>query len=140
MSKEKLHLLLLEAFLRSNRLLCQQLQQVDLLPGQPKILEFLLENEGCTQRTISEGCFLDKSTITTVLKRMEKDKLIYKEVHPTDQRSSLIYLTEAGKNKAFWVQQTLNDIDKAELADIPEAERKQFFATLEKIIDNQKKL
>ena len=140
MSKEKLHLLLLEAFLRSNRLLCQQLQQVDLLPGQPKILEFLLENEGCTQRTISEGCFLDKSTITTVLKRMEKDKLIYKEAHPTDQRSSLIYLTEAGKNKAFWVQQTLNDIDKAELADIPEAERKQFFATLEKIIDNQKKL
>ncbi len=140
MSKEKLHLLLLEAFLRSNRLLCQQLQQVDLLPGQPKILEFLLENEGCTQRTISEGCFLDKSTITTVLKRMEKDKLIYKEVHPTDQRSSLIYLTEAGKNKAFWVQQTLNDIDKAELADIPEAERKQFFATLEKIIDNQKNL
>ena len=140
MSKEKLHLLLLEAFLRSNRLLCQQLQQVDLLPGQPKILEFLLENEGCTQRTISEGCFLDKSTITTVLKRMEKDKLIYKEVHPTDQRSSLIYLTEAGKNKAFWLQQTLNDIDKAELADIPEAERKQFFATLEKIIDNQKNL
>lgn len=140
MSKEKLHLLLLEAFLRSNRLLCQQLQQVDLLPGQPKILEFLLENEGCTQRTISEGCFLDKSTITTVLKRMEKDKLIYKEVHPTDQRFSLIYLTEAGKNKAFWVQQTLNDIDKAELADIPEAERKQFFATLEKIIDNQKNL
>lgn len=140
MSKEKLHLLLLEAFLRSNRLLCQQLQQVDLLPGQPKILEFLLENEGCTQRTISEGCFLDKSTITTVLKRMEKDKLIYKEAHPTDQRSSLIYLTEAGKNKAFWVQQTLNDIDKAELADIPEAERKQLFATLEKIIDNQKNL
>ena len=140
MSKEKLHLLLLEAFLRSNRLLCQQLQQVDLLPGQPKILEFLLENEGCTQRTISEGCFLDKSTITTVLKRMEKDKLIYKESHPTDQRSSLIYLTEAGKNKAFWVQQTLNDIDKAELADIPEAERKQLFATLEKIIDNQKNL
>lgn len=140
MSKEKLHLLLLEAFLRSNRLLCRQLPQVNLLPGQPKILEFLLENDGCTQRTISEGCFLDKSTITTVLKRMEKDKLIYKEANPTDQRSSLIYLTEDGKNKALWVQQTLNDIDKAELADIPEAERKQFLATLQKIIDNQKKL
>ena len=139
MSMEKLHLLLLEAFLRSNRQLSQQLPQVNLLPGQPKILEFLLGNDGCTQRTISEGCFLDKSTITTVLKRMEKDKLIYKEAHPTDQRSSLIYLTEDGKNKALWVQQTLNDIDKAEQADIPETECKQFLTTLKKIIENQKK-
>lgn len=139
MSKEKLHLLLLEAFLRSNRLLCQQLPQVDLLPGQPKILEFLLENDGCTQRTISEGCFLDKSTITTVLKRMEKDKLIYKEAHPTDQRSSLIYLTEKGKEKALWVQQSLNAIDETEFDSIPSAEREQFLATLGKIIANQKK-
>ena len=42
MSKEKLHLLLLEAFLRSNRRLAQQLPQAGLLPGQPKILEFCL--------------------------------------------------------------------------------------------------
>ena len=136
---EKLHLLLLEAFLRSNRQLSQQLPQVNLLPGQPKILEFLLGNDGCTQRTISEGCFLDKSTITTLLKRMEKDNLIYKKHHPTDQRSSLIYLTENGKEKALWVQQSLNAIDEAEFASIPSNEREQFLATLGKIIANQKK-
>lgn len=139
MSMEKLHLLLLEAFLRSNRQLSQQLPQVNLLPGQPKILEFLLGNDGCTQRTISEGCFLDKSTITTVLKRMEKDKLIYKKPHPTDQRSSLIYLTENGSEKALWIHQVLSDIDKDELTDIPETECKQFLTTLKKIIENQKK-
>lgn len=139
MSMEKLHLLLLEAFLRSNRQLSQQLPQVNLLPGQPKILEFLLGNDGCTQRTISEGCFLDKSTITTLLKRMEKDNLIYKKHHPTDQRSSLIYLTENGKEKALWVQQSLNAIDEAEFASIPSNEREQFLATLGKIIANQKK-
>ena len=42
MSKEKLHLLLLEAFLRSNHRLSQQLPQAGLLPGQPKILELSL--------------------------------------------------------------------------------------------------
>ena len=139
MSMEKLHLLLLEAFLRSNRQLSQQLPQVNLLPGQPKILEFLLGNDGCTQRTISEGCFLDKSTITTLLKRMEKGNLIYKKPHPTDQRSSLIYLTENGSEKALWIHQVLSDIDKDELTDIPETECKQFLTTLKKIIENQKK-
>lgn len=51
MSKEKLHLLLLEAFLRSNRRLSQQLPQAGLLPGQPKILEFLLEHNASTQKS-----------------------------------------------------------------------------------------
>lgn len=139
MSKEKLHLLLLEAFLRSNRRLAQQLPQAGLLPGQPKILEFLLEHNTSTQTAVSEGCFLDKSTVTTLLKRMEKDNLIYKQAHPTDQRSSLICLTEKGNEKAIWVQQSLNAIDKAEFASIPSNEREQFLATLGKIIANQKK-
>lgn len=139
MSKEKLHLLLLEAFLRSNRRLSQQLPQAGLLPGQPKILEFLLEHNASTQKAVSEGCFLDKSTVTTLLKRMEKDILIYKQPHPTDQRSSLICLTEKGKEKALWVQQSLNAIDETEFASIPSAEREQFLATLGKIIANQKK-
>ena len=138
MSKEKLHLLLLEAFLRSNRL-SQQLPQAGLLPGQPKILEFLLEHNASTQKAVSEGCFLDKSTVTTLLKRMEKDMLIYKQAHPTDQRSRLISLTEKGKEKALWVQQSLNAIDEAEFASIPSTEREQFLATLDKIIANQKK-
>ena len=137
MSKEKLHLLLLEAFLRSNRRLAQ-LPQAGLLPGQPKILEFLLEHNTSTQKAVSEGCFLDKSTVTTLLKRMEKDNLIYKQAHPTDQRSSLICLTEKGNEKAIWVQQSLNAIDEAEFASIPSNEREQFLATLGKIIANQK--
>lgn len=139
MSKEKLHLLLLEAFLRSNRRLSQQLPKAGLLPGQPKILEFLLEHNASTQKAVSEGCFLDKSTVTTLLKHMEKDSLIYKQPHPTDQRSSLICLTEKGKEKALWVHQSLNAIDETEFASITSAKREQFLATLGKIIANQKK-
>ncbi len=70
---------------------------------------------------------------------MEKDMLIYKQAHPTDQRSRLISLTEKGKEKALWVQQSLNAIDEAEFASIPSTEREQFLATLDKIIANQKK-
>lgn len=139
MTQPSLHLLLLEAFLRSNRELLQRLPEAELLPGQPKLLEFLLTHDGCSQRDISEGCILDKSTVTSLLKRMEASALISKEANVNDQRSSLISLTELGKQKALWVQQTLCEIDEAELADITSEERRQFKQTLAKIIQNQKK-
>ena len=138
MKQSSLHLLLLEAFLRSNRELTKKLPQAGLLPGQPKILEFLLANDGCSQKEISEGCILDKSTVTSLLKRMEAAKLISKQPAITDQRSSIIYLTAEGRQKALWVQQELMDIDEAEFADITAKERQQFLQTLEKIIENQK--
>lgn len=138
MKQASLHLLLLEAFLRSNRELTKKLPQAGLLPGQPKILEFLLSNNGCSQKEISEGCILDKSTVTSLLKRMEAAKLISKQPATTDQRSSIIYLTAKGRQKALWVQQELMDIDEAEFADITAKEQQQFLQTLGKIIKNQK--
>lgn len=138
MKQPSLHLLLLEAFLRSNRELTKKLPQAGLLPGQPKILEFLLTNDGCSQKEISEGCILDKSTVTSLLKRMETAKLISKQTSATDQRSSIIYLTTEGRQKALWVQQELMNVDEAEFTDITLKERQQFLQTLEKIIKNQK--
>ena len=139
MTQPSLHLLLLEAFLRSNRELTKKLPKAGLLPGQPKILEFLLTHDGCSQKEIGEGCILDKSTVTSLLKRMEAAALIYKKPDANDQRSSLIYLTDLGKGKALWVQKTLCKIDEVELADITSEERQQFKQTLNKIIQNQKK-
>lgn len=138
MTQSSLHLLLLEAFLRANRELTKKLPEAGLLPGQPKILEFLLRNDGCSQKDISEGCILDKSTVTSLVKRMEAAALINKQTDINDQRSSLIYLTDLGKQKALWVQQTLCEIDEAELTDIKQEERQQFIQTLAKIIQNQK--
>ena len=139
MTQPSLHLLLLEAFLRSNKELTKKLPEAGLLPGQPKILEFLLTHNGCSQKEIGEGCILDKSTVTSLLKRMEAGALIYKKPDANDQRSSLIHLTALGKEKALWVQKTLCKIDEVELADITTEERQQFKQTLNKIIQNQKK-
>lgn len=139
MTQTSLHWLFLEAFLRTNRELAKKLPEAGLLPGQPKILEFLLTHNGCTQKEISEGCILDKSTVTSLLKRMAEADLVSKQQHPDDQRASLIYLTDAGKQKALWVQKTLMEIDKAALDSIGEEDRQQFFCVLNKIINRQRK-
>ena len=46
MLNNELHFLLLKAFNHSNNLIIQQVYDLDLLPGQPKILEYLLEHDG----------------------------------------------------------------------------------------------
>ena len=50
-----LHYLLLLAFNRSNKAIVRQTAKGDLLPGHPKILEFLWEHPDCTQKEISLG-------------------------------------------------------------------------------------
>ena len=78
--KKDLHYMLLVAFNRSNKVITRQILEKGLMPGQPKILEFLLENDGCTQKEIGKGCVLDKSTVTSLLSRMEENGLVSREL------------------------------------------------------------
>lgn len=133
------HLLLLESFFRNNRHVQKQITAAGLFPGQPKILEFLLTHDGCSQKEIGLSCILDKSSVTSLLKRMEKAGLVYKKQDAHDQRASHIYLTSTGKEKARWVQQTLQAVDQYSLQDISPEDQQTFMKIFQKIIDNQKK-
>ncbi len=133
------HLLLLESFFRNNRHVQKQITAAGLFPGQPKILEFLLTHDGCSQKEIGLGCILDKSSVTSLLKRMEKTGLVYKEQDTHDQRTSHIFLTPTGKEKARWVQQTLQAIDQHSLQGISHEDQNTFMRIFQKIIDNQTK-
>ncbi len=75
MLSEELHYLLLRAFHHSNKAIVQKIPELDLFPGQPKILEYLLEHNSSIAKEICEGCVLDKSTIANLLPRMEKQEL-----------------------------------------------------------------
>lgn len=84
MDQEALHILLLIGFHRSNREISRYIKQEGLMPGQPKILEYLWFHDGASQKEIGQECIIDKSTVTSLLKRMEKLELIRKEPRPDD--------------------------------------------------------
>ena len=69
MLEEELHYLLMLAFHCSNREVVARVRKNGLLPGQPKLLEYLHGHDGCTQKQLGEGCALDKSTVTSLLAR-----------------------------------------------------------------------
>ena len=109
------------------------------MPGQPKILEYLWFHDGASQKDISRECIIDKSTVTSLLKRMEKLDLIRKETRLDDQRGINIYLTDKGWEKAKEIRKVIYATDDAMWQGIPEEEKQQFMRTFHKIIANQKK-
>lgn len=111
MLNQELHFLLLQAFHYSNKMMTQQTMEHGLFPGQPKILECLIEKDGLTPKEIGRRCVLDKSTMTTLLKKMEQQKYVFFEIQNHDKRSKKVYLTDFGKQKAKEVKKICHDID-----------------------------
>lgn len=115
----ELHFLLLRCFYHSNRLIAQKTMELGLFPGQPKILECLIEQEGQTPKEIGKHCALDKSTVTSLLNKMEQRRLILRETQISDRRSVQIFLTEEGREKARKVKEICKEVDDLALKHIP---------------------
>ena len=96
MLEEELHFQLLRSFHFSNRAIVAQTSRLQLMPGQPKILLYLLEHDGAMAKEITEGCVLDKSTVTSLLARMAQLGLIVRRPHARDRRAAMTCLTEKG--------------------------------------------
>ena len=136
MLEEELHYLLLLAFHGSNPEVVARVRKNGLLPGQPKVLEYLHEHDGCTQKQLGEGCALDKSTVTSLLARMEQQGLVCKQTADEDRRVSLVCLTDTGREQAARVRQGCGEVDALPWGGIPAGTREAFLRTLREIISN----
>ncbi len=61
------------------------------------VLQTLWENEGLNISDLGEKAQLEKSTMTSLIDRMESAGLVRREDHPTDRRAYRISLTSRGR-------------------------------------------
>jgi len=83
--------------------------------AQSGALFYLMKNNGCLLRQLSEALMLDSSAITGMVDRLEKKKLIKRQSSTTDRRAINIYITESGHEaatKAFSVVKKYNNAIK----------------------------
>lgn len=111
MINDELHFLLLKAHNVSTRQIMAQTAELGLTPGQPKVLEYLLEHNGACARAICQEFAIDKSTMASILPRMEKAGLVRREASETDRRTSSIWLTEKGRRLALVIKQVVLSTD-----------------------------
>ncbi|MDO5547165.1 MAG: MarR family transcriptional regulator [Eubacteriales bacterium] len=108
---QSLHYLLMKSHAcLSRRIFSRAQQELGLSPGQPKVLDFLLENEGSDQKTIAANCEIEQATLGSILLRMEEKGLIERRRQPGNRRSLFVYLTDSGKETA----RKMNDIFRME--------------------------
>ena len=110
-------------------------EKLNVTPGQMSVLYTLYNGDGITITELSKKCYLDNSTLTGVIDRLEKSGLVLRGEHPDDRRQLLIYLTDAAKAKEPIINDVMNRISTAMLAECTEEEIAIFRKVLLNIFD-----
>jgi DNA-binding MarR family transcriptional regulator len=76
---------------------------------------------------------LRKSTLTSLLDRLERRGLLVRAPHPRDRRSFLVELTAAGRRTATEVQRPVDELEKDIRAAITDEDLRGFHRVLEAI-------
>lgn len=108
---------------------------LNITPGQMAVLYTLYKGDGITITELSKKCYLDNSTLTGVIDRLEKAKLVLRVEHPDDRRQFYIYLTETAKAKEPRINDVMNYICTAMLSECTEEEIAIFRKVLLNIFD-----
>ena len=96
------------------------------------------EKDGVPIKTLCEKTSLDKSTLTGIIDRLERDGYITKKPSETDKRSTLISLTGKEQEFAQKVQKVSNQMNKIFYKGFTNEEILQFDSMLERILANCK--
>jgi len=86
------------------------------------VLNALWENDGMNITDLGEKAQLEKSTMTSLLDRMEAAALVRREDHPTDRRAYQIFLTPRGRDLEEKLDQVAARAYKNLTRGIPEAD------------------
>ncbi len=125
---------------RFTNFILKKAQEVGLCSGQPRILEYLATDDGCTQSAVCSAWELDRSTVAGLVKRMERDDLVRCEPSPTDKRKKKLWLTRKGREMWSQMEGSIKEMDEVAFRGFSEKEQEQFMSLLDRIYENLKTL
>ena len=113
-----------------------EFQKVNLTEGKPKILDFIINNPGRSQREIATCCKIEPATATSILSAMEKEELIYRERNPKDKRILNVFLTKKGIDAQGKVEKVFLELDEICFDGFSDEERNNAINVLNKLYEN----
>jgi DNA-binding MarR family transcriptional regulator len=111
----------------------QLLTEFGLSSPQIGTLRELARCGGCSPSELAEALHLSPQTMAGILQRLELRGLVGRERDPSDKRSFVVRLTEAGTKAEATAPQLLRDEFTAQLEKLPAWEQSQMLATLQRI-------
>ncbi|MGQ0719949.1 MAG: MarR family winged helix-turn-helix transcriptional regulator [Candidatus Eiseniibacteriota bacterium] len=96
-----------------------EVSPLELAPPEAHLLSYLRSYAPCAISVLHRVFGLRRTTLTSMLDRLERRGLVRRELCATDRRSFLVHLTAAGADLADVVQKPVDDLERrigAELA------------------------
>jgi DNA-binding MarR family transcriptional regulator len=87
------------------------LNKIDLYPGQHKLLFFLKENDGLSQKDLSKKLNITPATVNVMVRRMEKQNILERRKDQNDQRIIRVFLTKKGYDLISKSQEAIKTIE-----------------------------
>jgi len=100
------------------------------------VLQALWEKDGMSISDLGERAQLEKSTMTSLIDRMEGAGLVRREDHPTDRRAYKICLTARGKELEEKLDQVTSRTYQHLTRGIPEKDLQKSIEVCKKLIEN----
>ncbi len=116
--------------------LLARLKGTGLTAGQPKILDYLKDHDGATQKEIAHGCHIEPGTLTTLLNRMEETGLVERRMLHGNRRSFYIFLTDKGKSKGKQVADAFEQLEAKAFRGISKEDQEVFMSLFLRICEN----
>lgn len=130
------HYLMMACHAKIKKKLYSRLKDAGLTMGQPKILDYLRDNDGALQKDIAAACHIEPATLTSLLNGMEKAGLARRKTLNGNRRSSHIYLTEKGMEKLSLVTRGFEEIEKEAFSGLSDSQISECMETLKKVYEN----
>ena len=111
----------------------RELSEIAISQAEAHVLSFLSAHGPCSIADVHHSFGHRRSTLTSILNRLEDRGLIAREVHPDDRRSYLLRLTRQGRPPASRARRTLERLEAAALAGVSEQQVAAFIAVIEAI-------
>ena len=133
--RRRLPLLLRRAWYGLNRAFRRRLAHLGVTPDQFTVMRTLLENDGITQRELTQLMTSDPNTVASLLERMERAGLVERQMHEKDRRAHRIRLKPPGRRKYEEARAIAVALQTEILTALPPARREEFLEHLALVAD-----
>ncbi len=134
--KIPLEMALYSAFHAQKNKLRPRMAAIGLSTGQPKILRYLSQREGCMQKDIAEALDIEPATISQILSNMERSGLIQRSEPAERRRAESVSITDKGKESFEKWLLICGDVESISLDGFSEDEKKRFMNYLSRMYRN----
>lgn len=122
------------AMKKIDRNLSARVDEIGITIPQAFILFCLQEENGLTLKDIGNRALIDSSSMTVLVDKLEKEKLVSRQLDSQDRRAIRVYISEQGMNTAQKAAAIIADLNSQLFDLLGEGNQKEFIHGLNNIV------